>query len=130
MVLGGFSFPQLWAQVRSKSWLWLFRRQQIEEGGRMLKHGDVGLAGVHVCEANEVEIIAGVGTGLFNTASVTAHLRLRENGTLAMTSHCTCVQGSLCQHAAALMLMLDIEEGRCSASKAWPGPGARLPRSR
>ena len=112
MDLGSFSFAKLWAQVRSKSWLWLFRRQQIEAGGRMLKHGDVGLAGVHVCEVNEVEIIAGVGAGLFNTASVTVHLRLRENGSLAMTSHCTCVQGSLCEHAAALMLMLDVEEGR------------------
>jgi hypothetical protein len=77
MELDHFSFPKLWAQVRSKSWLWLFRRQQIEEGGRLFKHGDVGLAGVHVCAANEVEIIAGVGTGLFNSASVTAHLRLR-----------------------------------------------------
>ena len=112
MDLGGFSFTKLWAQVRSKSWLWLFRRQQIESGGRMLKHGDVGLAGVHVCEANEIEIIAGVGAGLFNTASVTVHLRLRENGSLALTSHCTCVQGSLCEHAAAVMLMLDVEEGR------------------
>ena len=112
MILGGFSFPQLWAQVRSKSWLWLFRRQQIEEGGRLVKHGDIGLAGVNVCAENEVEIIAGIGTGLFNTASVTAHLRLRDDGSLAMTTHCTCVQGTLCQHAAALMLMLDIEEGR------------------
>ncbi|MFO1485668.1 MAG: DEAD/DEAH box helicase [Verrucomicrobiaceae bacterium] len=112
MDLGNFSFPKLWAQVRSKSWLWLFRRQQIDEGGRLLKHGDVGLAGVHVCSDDEVEIIAGVGAGLFNTASVTVHLRLRDDGSLAMTSHCTCVQGSLCQHAAAMMLMLDIEEGR------------------
>ncbi|MCB1277224.1 DEAD/DEAH box helicase [Prosthecobacter sp.] len=109
---GDFSFSQLWTQVRSKSWLWLFRRQQIEEGGRLLKHGDIGLAGVHVCAANEVEIIAGVGTGLFNSASVTAHLRLRDDGSMAMTSHCTCAVGTLCQHAAALMLMLDHEEGR------------------
>jgi|688.fasta_scaffold17364_6 ERCC4-related helicase len=109
---GGFPFPKLWAQVRSKSWLWLFRRQQIDEGGRLLKHGDIGLAGVHVCSDSELEIIAGVVTGLFNTASVTAHLRLREDGSMAMTSHCTCVQGSLCPHAAAVMLMLDIEEGR------------------
>lgn len=112
MEVSDFPFPKLWAQVRSKSWLWLFRRQQIEDGGRLLKHGDVGLAGVHVCSPNEVEIIAGAGSGLFNTASITAHLRLREDGSLAMTSHCTCVQGSLCSHAAALMLMLDIDEGR------------------
>ena len=112
MVIGNFSFPKLWAQVRSKSWLWLFRRQQIEEGGRLLKHGDIGLAGVHVCAENEVELIAGIGTGLFNSASVTAHLRLREDGSMAMTSHCTCAVGTLCQHAAALMLMLDHEEGR------------------
>ncbi|MBL9129782.1 MAG: hypothetical protein JNG86_01190, partial [Verrucomicrobiaceae bacterium] len=112
MDLSGFPFPKLWAQVRSKSWLWLFRRQQIDEGGRLLKHGDIGLAGVHVCSESELEIIAGVGTGLFNTASVTVHLRLREDASLAMTSHCTCVQGSLCPHAAAVMLMLDIEEGR------------------
>ena len=112
MVIDSFSFPKLWAQVRSKSWLWLFRRQQIEEGGRLLKHGDIGLAGVHVCAENEVELIAGIGTGLFNSASVTAHLRLREDGSMAMTSHCTCVVGTLCQHAAALMLMLDHEEGR------------------
>ncbi|WP_395741328.1 DEAD/DEAH box helicase [Prosthecobacter sp.] len=98
--------------MRTKSWLWLFRRQQIEEGGRLLKHGDIGLAGVHVCAENEVEIIAGVGTALFNSASVTAHLRLREDGSLTMTSHCTCAVGTLCQHAAALMLMLDIEDGR------------------
>ncbi len=112
MTVGSFSFPQLWAQVRSKSWLWLFRRQQIEDGGRLLKHGDVGLAGVHVCAENEVEIIAGIGAGLFNSASVTAHLRLREDGGLTLTSHCTCAVGTLCQHAAALMLMLDHEEGR------------------
>jgi hypothetical protein len=112
MVIGNFSFPKLWAQVRSKSWLWLFRRQQIEEGGRLLKHGDVGLAGVHVCAENEVEIVAGVGTGLFNSAAVTAHLLLREDGSMAMTSHCTCAVGSMCQHAAALMLMLDLEAGR------------------
>jgi hypothetical protein len=112
MDLSGFPFSKLWTQVRSKSWLWLFRRQQIEDGGRLLKHGDVGLAGVHVCSESEVEIIAGVGAGLFNTASVTVHLRLREDGSLAMTSHCTCVQGTLCQHAAALMLMMEIEEGR------------------
>ena len=112
MVIDDFSFPKLWAQVRSKSWLWLFRRQQIEEGGRLLKHGDIGLAGVHVCAENEVELIAGIGTGLFNSASVTAHLRLREDGSMAMTSHCTCAVGTLCQHAAALMLMLDHEEGR------------------
>lgn len=112
MVIDDFSFPKLWAQVRSKSWLWLFRRQQIEEGGRLLKHGDIGLAGVHVCAENEVELIAGIGTGLFNSASVTAHLRLREDGSMAMTSHCTCAVGTLCQHAAALMLMLDLEEGR------------------
>jgi hypothetical protein len=112
MELDHFSFPKLWAQVRSKSWLWLFRRQQIEEGGRLLKHGDIGLAGVHVCAADEVEIIAGVGTGLFNSASVTAHLRLRDDGSMMMTSHCTCAVGTLCQHAAALMLMLDHEEGR------------------
>jgi len=117
MVLGGFSFTQLWAQVRSKSWLWLFRRQQIEDGGRLLKHGEVGLAGVSVCAEDEVEIIAGVGAGLFNTASVTVHMRLREDGTLSMTSHCNCVQGTLCQHAAALMLMLDIEEGRLRIEK-------------
>ncbi|MEZ5384789.1 MAG: DEAD/DEAH box helicase [Prosthecobacter sp.] len=98
--------------MRSKSWLWLFRRQQIEDGGRLLKQGDVGLAGVSVCAENEVEIIAGMGSGLFNTASVTVHLRLREDGALTMTSHCTCIQGTLCQHAAALMLMLDIDEGR------------------
>ena len=129
MVIGGFSFIQLWAQVRSKSWLWLFRRQQIEDGGRLLKQGDVGLAGVSVCAANEVEIIAGVGAGLFNTASVTVHLRLREDGALVMTSHCTCVQGTLCQHAAALMLMLDIDEGRqriekmaCVQDRASPAP--------
>jgi hypothetical protein len=112
MDLGNFSFPKLWVQVRSKSWLWLFRRQQIEEGGRLLKHGDIGLAGVHVCAENEVELIAGIGTGLFNSASVTAHLRLREDGSMAMTSHCTCAVGTLCKHAAALMLMLDLEEGR------------------
>ncbi len=112
MEVSDFPFSKLWAQVRSKSWLWLFRRQQIEDGGRLLKHGDVGLAGVHVCSAHEIEIIAGAGSGLFNTASVTAHLRLREDGSLAMTSQCTCVQGSLCSHAAALMLMLDVEEGR------------------
>jgi len=112
MTVGSFSFPQLWAQVRSKSWLWLFRRQQIEDGGRLLKHGDVGLAGVHVCAENEVEIIAGIGAGLFNSASVKAHLRLREDGGLTLTSHCTCAVGTLCQHAAALMLMLDHEEGR------------------
>ncbi len=112
MDLGDFAFPQLWAQVRSKSWLWLFRRQHIEEAGRLLKHGDVGLTGVHVCAENELEIIAGIGTGLFNSASVTAHLRLREDGSMAMTSHCTCAVGTLCQHAAALMLMLDHEEGR------------------
>ena len=112
MDLGNFSFPKLWAQVRTKSWLWLFRRQQIEEGGRLLKHGDIGLAGVHVCAENEVELIAGIGTALFNSASVTAHLRLREDGSMAMTSHCTCAVGTLCQHAAALMLMLDHEEGR------------------
>ena len=64
MVIGSFSFPQLWAQVRSKSWLWLFRRQQIEEGGRLVKHGDIGLAGVNVCAETEIEIIAGIGTGL------------------------------------------------------------------
>ncbi|MBK8092294.1 MAG: DEAD/DEAH box helicase [Verrucomicrobiaceae bacterium] len=116
--------------MRSKSWLWLFRRQQIEEGGKMLKHGDVGLSGVHVCAADELEIIAGVGAGLFNTASVTVHLRLRPDGTLALTSHCTCVQGTLCQHAAALMLMLDVEEGRRRIEglarvqeKASPEPG-------
>lgn len=112
MDLGNFSFPKLWVQVRTKSWLWLFRRQQIEEGGRLLKHGDIGLAGVHVCAENEVELIAGIGTGLFNSASVTAHLRLREDGSMAMTSHCTCAVGTLCKHAAALMLMLDLEEGR------------------
>ena len=117
MVLGGFSFTQLWAQVRSKSWLWLFRRQQIEDGGRLLKQGDVGLAGVSVCAENEVEIIAGMGSGLFNTTSVTVHLRLREDGAMTMTSHCTCVQGTLCQHAAALMLMLDVEEGRLRIEK-------------
>ncbi len=117
MLLGGFSFTRLWAQVRSKSWLWLFRRQQIEDGGRLLKHGDVGLAGVSVCSADEVEIIAGVGAGLFSTASVTVHLRMREDGTLSMTSHCTCVQGTLCQHAAAVMLMLDVEEGRLRIEK-------------
>jgi len=51
---GGFPFPKLWAQVRSKSWLWLFRRQQIDEGGRLLKHGDIGLAGVHVYSESEL----------------------------------------------------------------------------
>ncbi len=112
MELGNFSFPKLWAQVRSKSWLWLFRRQHIEEAGRLLKHGDVGLAGVHVCSENEMEIIAGVGTGLFNSASVTVHLRLREDDSLAMTSHCTCAVGTLCQHAATVMLMLDHDEGK------------------
>jgi superfamily II DNA or RNA helicase len=112
MVIGNFSFPKLWALVRSKSWLWLFRRQQIEEGGRLLKHGDVGLAGVHVCAENEVEIVAGVGTGLFNSAAITAHLVLREDGSMALTTHCTCATGSMCQHAAALMLMLDLEAGR------------------
>lgn len=112
MDVSDFPFSKLWGQVRSKSWLWLFRKQQIEDGSRLLKHGDVGLAGVNVCAANEIEVIAGAGAGLFNTASITAHLRLREDGSLAMTSHCTCVQGSLCQHAAALMLMLDLEEGR------------------
>jgi hypothetical protein len=111
MVIEDFSFPKLWVQVRSKSWLWLFRRHQIEEGGRLLKHGEIGLAGVHVCAENEVELIAGVGTGLFNSASVTAHLRLREDGSMTMTSHCTCAVGTLCQHAAALMLMLDHEDG-------------------
>lgn len=112
MVLDDFPFPKLWAQVRSKSWLWLFRRQQIEEGGRLLKHGEIGLSGVHVCADNEVELIAGLGTGLFSSASVTVHLRLREDDSMAMTSHCTCMIGTLCKHAAALMLMLDHEEGR------------------
>jgi superfamily II DNA or RNA helicase len=112
MVIEDFPFSKLWAQVRTKSWLWLFRRQHIEEGGRLLKHGEIGLAGVHVCSENEVELIAGIGTGLFSAASVTAHLRLREDGSMAMTSHCTCMVGTLCKHAAALMLMLDLEEGR------------------
>ena len=129
MDLSGFPFPKLWTPVRSKSWLWLFRRQQIEDGGRLLKHGNIGLAGVHVCSESEVEIIAGVGAGLFNTASVTVHLRLREDGSLAMTSRCTCVQGALCQDAAALMLLMEIEEGRrrsgrsaCTHEKARPSP--------
>lgn len=138
MDVSEFPFPKLWAQVRSKSWLWLFRKQQIEDGSRLLKHGDVGLAGVNVCAPNEVEVIAGAGAGLFNTASITAHLRLREDGSLALTSHCTCVQGSLCQHAAALMLMMDVEEGRARIEKmarveergptpAEEGPGRPLP---
>jgi superfamily II DNA or RNA helicase len=118
-----FPFAQLWSQVRRKSWMWLFKRQQIEAAARWTKlHTQVKT--VTLINAQELELAGAVGRSDLTYEEPHLRLRLSNNGDMQLTTECTCHAGALCEHAAALMLICDIQASRERIERmARPGLG-------
>ncbi|MBB5040100.1 SNF2-related protein [Prosthecobacter dejongeii] len=116
-----FPFPQLWSQVRRKSWMWLFKRHQIEAATKWVRfHAKVNA--VALISAQELEMAGTVGRSDLTHEEARVRLRLAANGDLHLTTECSCHAGSLCEHAAALMLLCEGEAGRQHIEKiARPG---------
>ncbi|WP_166647089.1 DEAD/DEAH box helicase [Prosthecobacter fusiformis] len=118
-----FPFTQLWSQVRRKSWMWLFRRQQIEAASKWVKLYSK-VKEVTLIRADEIEMSGVVGRSDLTHEEPRLRLRLAANGDLHLTTECTCHAGSLCEHAAALMLFCEAEASRELIEKmARPGQG-------
>jgi len=111
LVSASFPFPQLWSQVRRKSWMWLFKRQQIEAATKWVKsHAKV--QSVVIIGADEIELSGTVGRSDLTHEEPRLRLRLAAHGDLHLTTECSCHAGSLCEHAAALMLLCEVEVNR------------------
>lgn len=118
-----FPFPQLWSQVRRKSWMWLFKRQQVEAATKWVKsHAKVKT--VALINAREVELAGTVGRSDLTHEEPRLRLKLATNGDLHLTTECTCHAGSLCEHAAAIMLLCEADAHRQNIERiARPGQG-------
>lgn len=99
------------ARIRSKSWMWLFRRVEMEEGMRIFRARQVHPLRLQLNPANEAELAAAVAAGMFDSYTVMLLLRLGSSGELNLLTQCTCPTSSLCRHAAAVMLFADTEPG-------------------
>lgn len=101
--------------------MWLFKRQDIELAQKWRKAHCV-VARVFIISETEIEIAGEVGRSLQTYHEPRLNLRLAENGDLRLTTECTCHSRSLCDHAAALMLVFEGEKARESIeSIATPG---------
>jgi len=96
--------------------MWLFRRQQVEAAARWVKsHTHISSA---ICiSTEEIELAGQAGRSDMNCDEPRVSLRLAEKGDLHLTSECTCHSGSLCDHAAALLLLCDQEAVRQRVEK-------------
>lgn len=116
-----FPYNQLWTQIRRKSWMWLFKRHDVELAMKLLKN-HCRAARVSVINASEIEVSGEVGRSEQTYHEARLHLRLAANGDLHLTTECTCHSRSLCEHAAAMMLLFDQENEREKIEKkAQPG---------
>ena len=106
-----FPFSQLWSQVRRKSWMWLFKRQQIEAAAKWVK-SHARVKSVTLVNAQELELAGSVGRSELTHEEPRLRLRLSESGDLHLTTECTCHAGSLCEHAAALMMLCEDDRQR------------------
>lgn len=103
--------------------MWLFKRQQIEAAMTWVK-SHAKLREVTVISAAEIELAGAVGRSDLTHEEPRLRLRLAANGDLHLTTECSCHAGSLCEHAAALMLLCDGEAGQKKVeSLARPGIG-------
>lgn len=100
-----FPFDQLWTQLRRKTWMWLFKRHQIEASMRLVR-GCAEIRGVTLAGPAELEIAGAVGRNEMTHDEPRVRLRLTEKGDLHITTSCTCFSGSLCEHAATLLLRI------------------------
>lgn len=118
-----FPFPQLWSQVRRKSWMWLFKRQQVEAATKWVKsHAKV--RAVALITGAELEMAGTVGRSDLTHEEPRLRLKLAANGDLHLTTECTCHAGSLCEHAAAIMLLCETDAHRQTIERiARPGLG-------
>lgn len=101
--------------------MWLFKRQDIELAAKWQKaHTQVARA--IIVSSSEVEILGEVGRNNQTYQETRLRLRLTENGDLHLTTECTCHSRSLCDHAAALMMVFELESERLLIEKiARPG---------
>ena len=101
--------------------MWLFKRQDIELAVKWQKaHTQVAKA--IIISNSEVEILGEVGRTNQTYNETRLRLRLADNGDLHLTTECTCHSRSLCDHAAALMMIFDQETERAVIEKiARPG---------
>lgn len=100
-----FPFDTLWTQLRRKTWMWLFRQAQVAQG---LKWGKAytEIRAVSVVSPAELEVAGAAGRSADTHDEPVLRLKLADAGTLHVTSACTCHNGPLCDHAAALLLQL------------------------
>ncbi|GAA5146879.1 DEAD/DEAH box helicase [Prosthecobacter algae] len=110
--------------------MWLFKRQQIEAATKWVRfHAKVNA--VAIVSAQELEMAGAVGRSDLTHEEARLRLKLAANGDLHLTTECSCHAGSLCEHAAALMLLCEVEAGRQHIEKiARPGSstvGAQAP---
>lgn len=96
--------------------MWLFKRRDVELAMKLVKN-HCRAARVTVINAAEIEIAGEVGRSEQTFHETRLHLRLAENGDLHLTTECTCHSRSLCEHAAALMLLFDQENEREKVEK-------------
>lgn len=106
-----FPFTKLWTQVRRKAWMWLFRRQQIEAAAGWVK-ACVKVEVAIITGPEELELKGKVGRSELTCEEPRLRLRVADDGALHLTADCTCHAGTLCEHAAALMLFCEKETGQ------------------
>lgn len=103
--------------------MWLFKRQQIEAAQKWTK-SHAKIQTVTVINAEELEIAGAVGRSDLTHEEPRLRLKIAASGDLHLTTECTCHAGSLCEHAAALMLLCELEVHRQSIEhSARPGLG-------
>ncbi len=102
--------------------MWLFRRPQIEAAARWVKvHAQIGAA--VLTGPDELELAGRVGRSELTHEEPRLRLRLAGNGDLRVTTECTCHAGSLCEHAAALLMLCE-QEAVCTQIERLARPGA------
>jgi superfamily II DNA or RNA helicase len=99
--------------------MWLFNRRQIELGTALLKLQEVEVTEVLVTGGRELEITGTVMTGTQTFYRPLLMLRLSDSGEeLSVVTQCSCATRSLCQHAAAVLLLLDTAAGQRATTEA------------
>ncbi len=101
--------------------MWLFKRRDIELAAKWQK-AHTQVARTTILSNSEVEIFGEVGRSNQTYQETRLRLKLTDNGDLHLTTECTCHSRSLCDHAAALMLVFELESERALIEKiARPG---------
>ena len=121
-----FPFDSLWTQLRRKTWMWLFRQAQIAQGLKWCG-AYAEIRSVNVLEAGVLEVAGATGRSADSHDEPVLRLKLASVDTLHVTSACTCHNGPLCDHAAALLLRLGEPAAQTRVERlAAPGAG-RVP---